>query len=211
MEQVYFDGRLKLPEGERHQRVLTEVRRIPNSRFGENAFFVLDYWNEQDRWHPRIYSFEIDDVENAIRMKLHAFADFERTPYLKAHEDLSVLDSLSLEDLTHLPQCDLYWHQAVGGYHAKMKDRACAYEEQGETVYADYQMMLSDRALWKGDVIRRVSDDHQVNSEPEVLHKQLKARHFTCSMSFSGEQGKKESFYPLPIHDQGGTYFVPYR
>ena len=62
MEQVYFDGRLKLPEGERHQRVLTEVRRIPNSRFGENAFFVLDYWNEQDSWHPRIYSFEIYDV-----------------------------------------------------------------------------------------------------------------------------------------------------
>ncbi len=208
MEQVYFDGRLELPEDIRHERVLSEVRRIPNDRFGEDAFFILDYWYEQDRWHPRIYSFHIDEAEDAIRMKLHAFVGFDRAPYLKAHEDIAALDNLSLDDLTNLPQCDLFWRQSVGGYHAKMKDKACVYEEQGETVYADYQMMLSDRALWKGDVIRRVSDDVQVNSEPEVLHKQLKARHFTCNMSFSGERGKKENFYPLPIHDQGGTHFV---
>lgn len=209
MEQVYFDNRLELLEELRHERVMSEVRRIPNDRFGENAFFILDYWYAQDRWHPRIYSFHMDEAENAIRMKLHSFAGFDRTPYLKAHEDLSALDSLSLDDLTHLPQCDLFWRQAVGGYHAKMKDKACVYEEQGETVYADYQMMLSDRALWKGDVIRRVSDDSQINSEPEVLHKQLKARHFTCNMSFSGETGKKENFSRLSIHDQGGLYFVP--
>ncbi|NKB42874.1 MAG: hypothetical protein GKS03_01225 [Alphaproteobacteria bacterium] len=208
MEQVYFDNRLEVSEDIRHERVSSEVRRIPNDRFGENAFFILDYWFEQDRWHPRIYSFHVDQAENAIRMRLHSFAGFDRTPYLRAHEDLSALDSLSPDDLTNLAQCDLFWRQSVGGYHAKMKDKACVYEEQGETVYADYQMMLSDRALWKGDVIRRVSDDSQINSEPEVLHKQLKARHFTCNMSFSGETGKKENFGRIPIHDQGGLHFV---
>lgn len=209
MEQVYFDGRLEVAEDIRHERVLSEVRRIPNDRFGENAFFIMDYWYEQARWHPRIYSFHMDEAENAVRMKLHSFAGFDREPYMKAHEDLSALDSLTLEDLTNLPQCDLFWRQTVGGYHAKMADKACVYEEQDETVYADYQMMLSDRALWKGDVIRRVSDDVQVNNEPEVLHKQLKARVFSCSMSFSGQTGKKENFSRIPINDQGGMHFVP--
>ena len=32
-------------------------------------------------------------------MKLHAFAGFDQAPHLKAHDNLSVLDSLSLEDL----------------------------------------------------------------------------------------------------------------
>lgn len=207
MEQVYFDNRLNLDEDIRHERVLSEVRRIPNDRFGEHAFFILDYWYEQDRWHPRIYSFHMDEAEDAIRMKLHSFAGFDRAPYLNAHKDLSALDSLSLDDLTHLPECDLFWRQSVGGYHAKMKDKACVYKEGEETVYADYQMMLSDRALWKGDVIRRVSDGAQVNNEPEVLHKQLKARWFNCSMGFSGDN--PENFSNIPIHDQGGTYFVP--
>lgn len=209
MEQFYFDNRLNLPADERHERVMTEVRRIPNDRFGIHAFFVLDYWYQQDRWHPRIYAFEIDEAEQAIRMKMHFFVGFDRTPYVQAHKNLDVLNALSLSDLTHLPGCDVFWRAAVGGYHGRVKDKACAYEDDGEQVYGDFQLMLSDRAFWKGDVIRRLSDDVQVNSEPEVLHKQLKARHFTCSMSFSGERGKKESFFPLPIHDQGGTYFVP--
>ena len=38
-EQVYFNNRLNLPEEIRHDRVRSEVRRIPNGRFGEYAFF----------------------------------------------------------------------------------------------------------------------------------------------------------------------------
>ena len=120
-------------------------------------------------------------------MKLHAFAGFDQAPHLKAHDNLSVLDSLSLEDLTNIPECDLLWQPIVHGYHGKMVDKACVYDEQGEPVYADYQMMLDDRSLWKGDFIRRVSDGTQINSKPEVLHKQLRARWFTCNMGFSGE------------------------
>ena len=206
-EQVYFDTRLKLPEVERHERVSSEVRRIPNDRFGENAFFIIDYWHDQDRWHPRIYSFHIDEQENAIRMKLHAFAGFDNTPYLKAHEELSALDSLSLDDLTNISACDLFWTPLIHGYHGVMKDKACVYEYQDETVYADYQIMLDDRALWKGDVIRRVSDNKQVNSEPPVMYKQLRARWFNCNMSFSGE-GTKGSFSSIRMHDQGGEFFV---
>jgi len=207
-EQVYFNRRLNVPDDVRHERVLSEVRRIPNDRFGTHAFFILDYWYEQDRWHPRIYSLHMDEEENAIRMKLHMFAGFDREPYLNAHNDLSALDSLSLDDLTNLPECDLFWRPVIHGYHAVMKDKACVYEEYGETVYADYQVMLDDRALWKGDVIRRLSDDVQMNSEPEILHKQLKARWFTCNMGFSGE-GTSGNFSNIRMHDQGGEYFVP--
>ena len=184
MEQVYFDRRLNLPAAQRHQRVRSEVRRIPGNRFGEHAFFILDYWYEQDRWHPRIYSFHMDEAEGAIRMKLHAFSGFDRTSYLQAHEDLSLLDSLSLEQLSNLPECDMFWRRTVGGFHAEMKPKACVYEEGGERVYADYQIMLNDEALWKGDVIRRLADDVQVNSEPVVLHQQNRAQFFTCSMTF---------------------------
>lgn len=209
MEQVYFDNRLGLPDEQRHKRVKTEVRRIPNSRFGANAFFVLDYWYEQDRWNPRIYAFDIDEADQAIRMEMHFFEGVDTSPYLKAHEDLNALDALSPSDLIHLPGCDVYWRTTIGGYHGSVKPKACAYDVEGEQVYADVQLMLNDRALWKGDVIRRFSDEVMMIPRPEVPDKQLKARHFSCSMAFSGERGKKESFGPLAINDQGGTYFVP--
>lgn len=207
-EQVYFDNRLNLSDAVRHERVSSEVRRIPSDRFGEHAFFILDYWYEQDRWHPRIYSFHRDEEENAVRMKLHMFIGIDGEPYRNAIDDLSLLNNLSLDDLTHLPECDLFWKPIVHGYHGVMKEKACVYEEGGETVYADYQMMLDDRALWKGDVVRRLADDGQVNSEPEVLHKQLRARWFTCNMGFSGE-GTSGNFGDIRMHDQGGEYFVP--
>ncbi len=203
VEQVYFDERLDLDSKQRHQRVRSEVRRIPNDRFGEHAFFILDYWYEQDRWHPRIYSFHTDEREQAIRMKLHALPSAGRAPYLNAHEDLSLLDNLAPDQLTNLPQCDLFWRRVVGGFHGLMKPKACVYESEGEQVYADYQMMLGDRALWKGDVIRRLADDVQVNSEPVVLHQQNRARFFTCSMTLD-EGGKVSRHAALRVSDQGG-------
>jgi hypothetical protein len=208
MEQVYFDGRLNLPEAERHQRVRTEVRRIPNDHFGPNGFFVLDYRYALDQWYGRVYSFAMDEAERAIRMRMHFFTETDPTPYLNAHEDISVVDELTPDDLTHIPGCDVFWRPLVHGYQGTMKHKACAYELEGEQVYADFRLMLDDRSLWKGDVIRRLSDDKQVNDEPEVPHKQLKARWFTCSMSFDGE-GAEGRFYPIPLHDQGGEYFVP--
>ncbi len=206
-EQVYFDDRLELPAAQRHQRVRSEVRRIPGDRFGTHAFFILDYWYEQDRWHPRVYSFHQDEAEDAIRMKLHAFSGFDRTPYLLAHEDLSLLNDLSLDDLSTVPQCDLFWRRSIGGFHATMKHKACVYELNGELVYADYQMMLSDEALWKGDVIRRLSDDVQVNSEPVVLHQQNRAQFFTCSLTFE-KNGQVTRHADLRIMDQGGIAWV---
>ena len=140
-------------------------------------------------------------------MKLHAFSGFDRTPYLKAHEDLAKLDPLELDDLTHLPQCDLFWRRTVDGFHAVMDDKTCVYDLEGDRVYADYQMMLSDRALWKGDVIRRLSDDQQVNAEPIVLHKQNRARFFICSITLE-EDDAVQRHSDLKVSDQGGKAWV---
>lgn len=207
-EQVYFDRRLKLPDEERHDRVLTEIRRIPSERFGDYAFFVTDYSYERNSWFPRIYSLAIDSGANAVRMQLFFFMDVDPAPFQKAHEDLSALDSIQPESLTYFPGCDVLWRPIVHGYEGKRVDRACVYEQDGDQVYADLQMMLDDRSLWKRDIVRRLSDDVQVNTEREVPSKLLKARWFTCSMFFEGE-GEDGRFYPIAMHDQGGEYFVP--
>ena len=207
-EQVYFDRRLKLPEAEQHKRVLMEIRRIPGDRFGEYAFFVSDYSYERDSWFPRIYTLVMDTEENAVRTKLYFFMNLDPATYRTAHEDLSALDDIEPEELTYFPGCDLLWQPIVHGYHGKRKNRACVYEQEGEQVYANLQIMLDDRSLWKNDIVRRLSDDLQVNSDLEVPSKLLKARWFTCSMSFAdgGEEGR---FYPIAMHDQGGDFFVP--
>lgn len=207
-EQVYFDRRLKLPEAERHKRVLTEIRRIPGDRFGEHAFFVSDYSYERDRWFPRVYALAVDTEENAVRMKLYFFSDPDPARYQRAHEDLSALDGVDLNELSYFPGCDLFWQPVVHGYRGKQKRKACVYEQDGEQVYADLKIMLDDRSLWKNDIVRRISDDVQVNADLEVPSKLLKARWFTCSMSFDGE-GADGRFYPIALHDQGGEFFVP--
>ena len=120
---------------------------------------------------------------------------------------MSLLDDLKLNDLLNLPQSDLFWRRTVDGFHAEMDPKACVYELEGESVYADYQMMLSDEALWKGDVIRRVADDLQVNSEPEVLHKQNRAQFFTCSITLD-EDGEPQRHSGLKVSDQGGIAWV---
>ena len=108
------------PAISRHLRVLSEIRRMPNDKFGPNAFFILDYRYSVVQWYGRVYSLEIDEAEDAIRMKLYFFTDTDPAPYLNAHEDISVLDDLAPEDLTHMPECDIFWRPLVHGYEGTM-------------------------------------------------------------------------------------------
>ncbi|MDX2222852.1 MAG: CpcT/CpeT family chromophore lyase [Rhodospirillaceae bacterium] len=213
-EQVYFDDRLDLPADQRHARVHTEIRRIPNDRFGPSAFYIMDTWHADHRdgaptrRHPRIYSFFVDAAENAVRMESYYFIGFDRAPYLDVQDDLGKLDALRKDQLTYVKGCDMFFTRVVGGFHGKMKPKACISEENGEKVYGDYQIMLGERALWKGDVIRRMSDDVKVNDEPAVLHKQNRARWFICSLSL-GEGPDAKRFTGLSVHDGGDTAWVP--
>ena len=203
-EQVYFDRRLNRPESERHQRVLTEARRIPSNVFGPHAFFITDYAYDRDEWYPRIYSFSMDETERAIRMRIYFFTDTAPEPYRMAHQDVSILDNLAKEDLTHVPTCDVFWRPLVHGYEGTMKTKACVYELEGEQVYADFRLMLDDRSLWKGDVIRRLSDDVQVNDETEGAPQAAQGTMVYLFPCPSTAKAPRDAFTPIPMHDQGG-------
>ena len=208
-EQFYFDDRLGLPADQKHRRVHSEIRRIPDDRFGPHAFYIMDSWDDgAGRQHPRIYSFYIDEAENALRMESYYRIGFDNTPYRNAQDDLSKLDGLTRDKLIYAKGCDMFWTRTVAGLHGRMKPKACVSEEKGEKVYGDYQIMLGEKALWKGDVIRRIKDDVKVNDEPQVLHKQNRVRWFTCSLSL-GEGPDAKRFTGLSIHDGGGTAWLP--
>jgi hypothetical protein len=207
-EQTYFNNRLGVPADQRHRLVHTEIRRIPDTRFGAHAFYVQDYWDDDaTQQQPRIYSFFIDEQANALRMESYYFVGLDRAPYLNAHDDLKKLDGLTKDKLTYVPGCDLYFTRTVAGFHGKMKPKACIYEEKGEKVHADFQIQLGEKSLWKGDIIRRLSDDKQINAEPQVPHKQNRARWFTCSLTL-GEGPEAQRFANLSIMDQGGTAWL---
>jgi len=208
-EQTYFNNRLGVPADQRHKHVHTEIRRIPDARFGEHAFYVQDWWDDDpSKQQPRIYSFFIDETNGALRMESYYFVGLDRAPFLNAHDDLKKLDGLPKDKLTYVKGCDLYFTRTIEGFHGKMKPKACVYEEKGEQVYADFQIMIADKALWKGDIIRRLSDDKKVNAEPMIPHKQNRARWFTCSLSL-GEGPDAQRFANLSIMDQGGTAWLP--
>lgn len=208
-EQMYFNNRLNVPTAERHRHTHTEVRKIHDERFGPHAFYVQD-WFEDDstKQTPRIYSFYVDEAENAIRMESYYFNGLDRAPFLNAHDDLTKLNGLTREKLGFKESCNLYFTRIVEGFHGKMKPKSCINEEKGEQVYANYQIMLGEKSLWRGDVIRRLSDDKQVNDEPMVLRKLNRARWFTCSLTL-GEGPEAKRFTNLSIMDQGGTAWLP--
>ena len=208
-EQTYFNKRLDIPADQRHRHIHTEIRKIPDARFGEHAFYVQDYWDDDpSKQQPRIYSFFVDEIEGALRMESYYFTGLDRAAYLNAHDDLKKLDGLTKVKLNYVKGCDLYFTRTVDGFHGKMKPKACVYEEKSEKVYADFQIMIGNKSLWKGDIIRRVNDNKQVNSEPKHLYKQNRARWFTCSLTL-GEGADAPRFKGLNIMDQGGTAWLP--
>jgi hypothetical protein len=207
-EQVYFDDRLDFGPGQKHRRVHTEIRRIGDERFGQRAFLVQSWWDDDaSRQDTRIYSLYQDDAENAIRVEIYFFTGLDLAPYRGAFDDLKRIEGVQRSMLTHLPGCNLFFRRVVGGFHGAMKPKACRYDREGQKVYADFQITVGERTYWTGDIIRRLKDDVQVNEEPLAPHRQNRARWFTCSLSEGDGPGARR-YGPFSVMDQGGLQWV---
>lgn len=211
-EQVYFDGRLGVREEARHERLTSTLTRVDLPAFGDYVFFVRDHRNNEPEnpYRLRIYSFAPDNEAEAVRMKIYYLEGEDMiATYKDAHLTPAVLSDRTPDNTMILPGCDVFWTRQAGQFFGTMEDGACTWEWPGKGMaLTDYQMMLSENALWLRD---RTFDSNgvQITGNPDgVYHKLTEARAFTCYADMPGVSGGRDipyhRFDNLKITDQGG-------
>lgn len=209
-EQVYFQGRMNVPEAERHRRTHHIFHRATVEGIPGITFYVQQYQNDdpEDIYRQRIYSFEPDYDEYAIKLTIYTPKD--PAALKDAHLDESKLAGLTNDDFTLKPGCEVFWKRSAAQFNGYLKENACSYysERYKKTVYLNETLVLSEDALWINDSAVDKRGRPVFGSAEKGPTKNNKVQKFKCWVSLPKDDGSW-SFEPnIIIHDQGGTAWV---
>jgi len=211
-EQVYFEGRLGVAEEARHERLHTIVERVSLPAFGAVVFFVQESRNNQlDEPHRlRLWALQPDNQAGAVRMTIY-FLEFDPSSerYRNAHLNLEVLAELTPDNVVAIEGCDVFWRRQAGQFHAAMEKTSCKWRsDEFGPVVSDYQLYLSQDALWTRDLTLDPKGNQLAGNVEGVFDKLKRARLFTCYADMPGVSGGRDvpfnRFADLKISDQGG-------
>lgn len=136
--------------------VTSHYARIDFPELGENVLYVEEYrdGDPSETYRQRIYNLTIDEEAEVIRVTLINFKDREK--YIGAYKDLSMLDGLTMEDISPFPDiCDLLVEQRGNAYFMPMEKNACAFGGQAFS----YEAAIDGESFWFRDKIVRLEDD----------------------------------------------------
>ncbi len=127
---------------------------------GEHVLYVEEYRSHQpdSTYRQRIYTIGIDST-NAIRVKMWPFKDKKK--YVGAWRNPSVLDSLSVDEISAFPDiCDLLVSKEGDAYEMVMNGKDCAF---GDKVF-NYQVRLSKELFSYRDKISSLETDETLET-----------------------------------------------
>ena len=209
-EQVYFEGEQGIAEGLRHKRNHYVFASAQLPAFGDHVFYVQQHVNDDasEIYRQRLYSFQADYENNAIRLTIHIPDYPDRL--IDAHLDPTKLANLTPDDTTVIPGCDVLWRRKANQFLGLREPNACSIRstETGERMILNDEWLLTDSALWITD---RAHDEggHLITGHSVgVPQKNVKARRFECWMTGMQRDGKWTFRRGLEIYDQGGMVWL---
>jgi hypothetical protein len=209
-EQVYFEGEQGIEETLRHQRLHSVFAPVELPAFGEHVFYVQQHLNDDpDRiYQQRIYSFHLDYDQKAIRLIVHVPND---PATLKgAHNDTRLLNTLTPEQTTVLPGCDIVWQRKENQFVGHLRPDSCGYGPKGgdQRVTVTKDMLLTEEALWISEREYDSSGNLLTGHTTGEPVKSRKARRFECWMTVMQRDGEWTFRRGLEVHDQGGMVWL---
>jgi len=213
--QAFWEPDFGVPEGERHGRIHSIFRRVDLSDFGENVFYVEQYGDGDPSkiYRQRIYVFETDTRENAIRLKIFTP---KNTDNLKgAYRDTELLKRLRIRETTTREGCDVFWKRQSNQFIGYMKEGACRYmsERLGKEIIISDDLVLTENEIWISDRAETVEGEYVFGNKAGIHHKLKKIRPFECWTSVlrgasHGDSGEGSDDWDFKrggwLHDQGG-------
>jgi len=148
---------------------------------GEHVFFVQQYLDgdPDNVYRQRLYRFDIDATEQAIRLTIFSFRDEPK--YRDAHLRPATLRGLTDSELVNRPGCEVYWTRVDDFFKGHMKERACSFvsERNGKQIYITDDLRLTPDEIWIRDEAFDADGNRIFGNADGLHHKNRKVRYFT--------------------------------
>lgn len=210
-EQVAFADQLGIPRDAVPERIHSIFKSVELPAFGEHVFYVEQYLDGDPGriYRQRLYSFDLDEAESAIRLSIHIPPDPARLA--GAHRDPTKLEGLTPAATRSPVGCEVYWRRQADSFVGDMKLGACTFESQrsGKTVVVSDDLYLDDDEIWIHDRAVDAQGMHVYGNRAGIPHKLKKVRPFRCWLSVrrEGVAAEEPSAWTfdrdIAVHDGG--------
>jgi len=162
-QQVYKEAVLDVPMERRHRQTHhifhpVKLDFIPGLKLYAQQ---SQHYNLDDLYRQRIYSFTIDEVEQAIRLTI--YTPKEPAKLKNAHLDPSIFEKLNEADFFLKPGCEVFWKKEKDHFRGYLKENACSYYSKKFGT----QVFLNETLLLKKDAL--LLDDTAVDSKGKLV------------------------------------------
>ena len=152
-EQVWQQEVDEIPEGERHEHIHHIFLPVEAPGVGEHTHFIRQYsdGNYEDVYRQRLYNFKLDEETGTIRLQIFKFSD--EAKYRNTDQDPSVIKDITLDEVSNIPGCDVFWSFKDGKYVGEMVEKACFFfsKRSGGNIYITDTLYLSETAITIND------------------------------------------------------------
>jgi hypothetical protein len=149
---------------------------------GEHVFFVLQTMDDDlDKvYRQRLYVFDRDEQEDAIRLIIYRMAD--EAKYRDSWRQPELVRDITMEEVSTLPGCEVYWRHNGEFFDGYMKDKACHFfsKRSGKEIYITDTLRLTDSEIWISDKAFDAEGNHIFGRDEP--HKNRKVRKFKAWM-----------------------------
>jgi len=151
--QVYQEAVNHVPEKLRHRQTHHIFARVRAPYLPGDLIYAQQsqHYDLSDLYRQRIYSFDIAEEEEAIRLTIYTPKDPSLLTDCHLHPEK--LRALSSEDFILKPGCEVFWKWDGKQFNGYLKEHACNYysERFGKTVYLNETLTLREDALLLDD------------------------------------------------------------
>ena len=152
-QQVYAEFANNLPFEKRHRQTHHIFESVHFSFIPGRQLYAQQsqHYNRDDIYRQRIYSFEVDEEEEAIRLTIYTPKEPDRLTGL--HLDKARVGDLNKDDFILKPGCEVYWKKVGDEFQGYLKDNACSYysEKFKTRIYLNETLILRKDALLLDD------------------------------------------------------------
>jgi hypothetical protein len=198
---------------------------VDAAAIGEHTFFVQQYLDgdPQNVYRQRLYRFDLDQDEQAIRLKIFSFKD--EAKYRNAHLRPAMFGELAMVELIERPGCEVFWKYDTDHFKGYMKERACSFvsKRSGKRIYVIDDLRLTADEIWIRDEAFDEDGGRVFGNEAGVHHKNRKVQYYSGwagvssagpAMAMDGANwtrkiggwvfgGNLDNFGRFVIHDEG--------
>jgi hypothetical protein len=204
-QQVYKEREDKKDNVHDHIHSIFQPVNLP--AFGQHVFYVLQYLDGDSTkvYRQRIYSFNDDKNEKAIRLDIYSFA--VDSPFYYAHQKPEKLNGLTPAQMTTMEGCAVFWKKTGNQFIGYMKPNACHFlsKRSGKKIFITDSLLLTPDAIWINDQATDENGNYVFGHKEKIPH-QLKRCRFYKGWILLQKAGLTDEYHAmrgLLWHDQG--------